>query len=56
MNYLVIRLKGVMLSVMNLYTEAGQLGPANSDSKQASAIQGFIQGMMNSGISQFGDP
>ena len=38
-------------SVANLYTEAGQLGPANSDFLTSrSAIQGFIQGMMDSGI------
>ena len=37
--------------VANLYTEAGQLGPANSDFLTGrSAIQGFIQGMMDSGI------
>ena len=43
--------RGDAESVANLYTEAGQLGPANSDFLAGrSAIQGFIQGMMDSGI------
>jgi len=43
--------RGDAEGVANLYTEAGQLGPANSDFLTGrSAIQGFIQGMMDSGI------
>ena len=43
--------RGDAEGVANLYTEAGQLGPANSDFLTGrSAIQGFIQGMIDSGI------
>ena len=43
--------RGDAEGVANLYTETGQLGPANSDFLAGrSAIQGFIQGMMDSGI------
>ena len=43
--------RGDAEGVSNLYTEAGQLGPTNSDFLAGrSAIQGFIQGMIDSGI------
>ena len=43
--------RGDAEGVANLYTETGQLGPANSDFLAGrSAIKGFIQGMMDSGI------
>ena len=43
--------RGDAEGVANLYTEAGQLGPSNSNFLAGrSAIQGFIQGMIDSGI------
>ena len=43
--------RGDAEGVANLYTEVGQLGPSNSNFLAGrSAIQGFIQGMMDSGI------
>ena len=43
--------RGDAEGVANLYTETGQLGPSNSDFLAGrSAIKGFIQGMMDSGV------
>ena len=51
MNYLVMRLKGVMLKASQIYIPRLTIGVANSDFLTGrSAIQGFIQGMMDSGI------
>ena len=43
--------RGDAAGVANLYTVEGQLGPANSEFLTGrTAIQGFIQGMMDSGV------